>query len=286
MFLGTINMGFKLSQILKWGKSLAPGRPDFTAAAMDIQPYLKGRGIDITSFVRDVRNFYAEAQNHYSRLAFRDRIAACLGLDVSKSGTRRKPWELMAQELGTDRKTAGRWCSGEIDPSLQEIWKYFHRLHMPCQHPDMQRLEPIRTGIARTLVFIRVFPPQTLHPVLDESEIKDKPILDECWARLRSHPHYKNEQRLRINQDALDLVWHDSVFRPHLWMELSEIGPTIRRLESKPWQVDPWFWPVVIFKYVTMTNLTSSSKKTTNPDRWIWDPEDPRYMDVWRHDLG
>lgn len=268
---------FKLSEIIGWRKAKPPHRLAINAARAEIAFYLSGLGLNANEFMTGVRVFYEGAQIHYYRLAFRDAIAACLGLDMAKREGRSELWERMAEERVISRKTAGRWYSGESDPPLDKLMIYFSTLRVDCQWPHVERIEAVRTGIARTLTYIRVFPPQK--PASKFNRNPDK-VLTECWTMLRRHEYYWNEHRHDLNQDAVDQVGFN--FNKALWIDADEIGEVKRQFEENPTQADPWFWPCVIFKYATFADIPSTSKRKTNPDGWIWDPADLRYHDVWR----
>ena len=109
----------------------------------------------------NVREFFKQSQIHYFRLLFRDVIAAFLGMDMEQ---KEDPEATVGQGGGRalviPRKTANQWASGESDPDLTNVMLYFNMMRKECPWPKASSTESVRTGIARTLTYILVFPPR------------------------------------------------------------------------------------------------------------------------------
>jgi hypothetical protein len=257
-----------------------------TLANLTVETYLAKYGFDTYAFPTKVRDFFVESRHHRQRLAYRDAIAACLGLDMTKPRDRDTLWWKVATEQGLDRKMRINWNTGHVDPQLEQLDTYFpgfYDAHPNCKEPESgDILDPVRVGIARTLTYIRLFPPE--NPLCELPDAALIPTeLTKCWDTLRRHVHYRRHRNL--NQHALDSVRDPLPNR--FWMENGAIGSLKLEIEGDPSDtVLPfWFWPWAIFKYATIKQLTTSNKTTVaNPHRWIWNTRQNGRSDLWSVD--
>lgn len=260
-----------------------------TRANVTIERYLSLYGFDESAFSAKIRNFFVESRRHHQRLAYGKAMAACLGLDITNPRDRDALWWKVASEHALDRKMRIKWNTGEADPQLEELDIYFPRFcatHPSCTIPASDDiLAPVRLGIARTLTYIRVFPPETTPKEFSDATTV-APEVEACWATLRRHVHYRRHRDL--NQHALDSV--GDKYGNRVCMDADAIGRWKLDIEngSSDSAVPTWFWPWAIFKYATTKQLTASNRTTVaNPHRWIWNTRQAGQADLWRgsHEL-
>jgi hypothetical protein len=256
----------------------------------EIFQYIESYGHDAPVFLSRVRLFFADSQIHHYRQSYRDVLASSLGLDLSQQSRRDEFWYRMATDLATTRKTRGTWYTGQIDPPLEPTVQIASR-HCVAGHdhllPTAQDLiASVRTAVARTVTYIRLFPPAKPDEAIpDFGSIPDG--LKQCWKILRRHPRFRQQSGGGdLNQHALDSICSacgaDFVLAPH------EIAPLKQRIEQgalartlDPAQ-NPWIWPWAIFKYATQANINTGSTTTpVNPHAWIWMDSHPRYGELW-----
>lgn len=255
--------------------SRLPRQQANTALRNQLAGYIHDRGIwmDLDAFAESIRHFFDESQIHHSRLAWRDAIGECLGLDMTSPRDRDALWRQIATERGCNRKTRIQWSSEEIDPPVEELRIYFRSLRSNGRQPQLDDvIGPVRAGIARTLVYIRVFPPAKAGA--DVTDAKPESV-KHCREQMRKHVHYR--KRRNLNQHAVDSVRDE--YRNTLWLEADTIGELKRQVENYP--SDPMFATWMLFKFATFTDVHSSNKPKANPYKWIWDDSHPRYADIW-----
>jgi hypothetical protein len=265
-------------------RNLVKGAGTDTRANLTVETYLDMYGFRSYVFSEKVREFFIESRRHYHRVAYRNAMAQCLGLDMTKPSDRDQLWWQVASAQGLDRKMRIHWHTGRVDPQLEHVETYlpqFYDGHPHCKEPAPgDILSPVRMGIARAVTYIRVFPPENPISSLPDADMIPKELQD-CWDTLRRHVHYRRHRNL--NQHALDTV--RDVFRDRLWMEDDEIGRwkvTMEGDRSTP-ALPFWFWPWAIFRYATLGNIQSSNKTTSkNPHRWIWNIRQNGQSDLWR----
>jgi hypothetical protein len=195
-----------------------------------------------------------------------------------------------AAEIGEEgnpyRADGIKWKNGQEDMPLEQLRDYaaFCLSSGAFQEPVQGGLIPVtRLAIARTLTYIRVFPPKSEKKV--RGELPDGVHIPEgiegCWKELRRHPYYRNSNPADLNQHALDSI--AGRYGERLWIEPHQIGELKRAIETAPF--DPsltfWFWPFVLFKYATRCKIQSSNHNTINKYRSLWNPAQRGNPEVW-----
>lgn len=246
--------------------------------------YLEPRGLDLDEFAAQVRDFFVSSQDHFGRLICRDAIAECLGLDMASEKDRDTLWRTIANDAGISRKVRGQWLTGELDPPIEAVKRYLPQLACPRVESKLLTLTdlaaPVRMGISRTLTYIRVFPPNG--PANVQSLERSSGKLLECWAKLKRHVHYrtpKGKPRRNLNQHALDLVREE--FRDALWLEPQAIAGVKRGVEVEQRDKHPLYWDLLMFKFATFEDISSTNVAKRNPYRWIWDNNHIRHNEIW-----
>jgi hypothetical protein len=67
-------------------------------AMIDLVKYIYQYGHDLNEFSARIRRFLFNGMTHFNRLAYRDAIAACLGLDMRREKDRDALWEQVVKE--------------------------------------------------------------------------------------------------------------------------------------------------------------------------------------------
>ena len=253
-------------------------------ARVDLHQYVHCYGHDLDTLSKQVRNFFVASQVHYNRLAYRDAIATCLGLDMRRPEHRDTLWDGAVEALNPRRADGDKWRTGQADIPLDDLRRYAAQLRL--SRPDFEApsltdvLAPVRLGVTRTITYIRVMPSRGGKGSFPDAE--DVPEdLEWCWKMLRRHVHYRNSKPPDLNQHALDAVADH--FKGRLWVEPHEIGRLKRGIEnavSEPALIF-WFWPFVIFKHATLCRIESRNHKTTNPHGAIWNANQPGFVELW-----
>jgi hypothetical protein len=240
---------------------------------IELGKHLEPRGLDLDEFAAQIRDYLDASQDHYDRLAYRNALAACLGLDMAREKDRDKLWKMVADRQGISRKVRGQWLTGEIDPPPDAIKRTLFQLACPGVESKLAAAldlaAPVRMGIARTLTYIQVLPPTETANVdgLDKHAPAD---LRKCWAMLRRHVHYRTpsrKPRRDLNQHALDCV--QDTFGPRFWLEPNDIGNVMREVERGRKGEHPWHWDFSIFKFATLADVFSTNRPKANPHLWL-----------------
>jgi hypothetical protein len=241
--------------------------------------YLNERGLGLDEFCTEVRNIFVDSLHHYDRLAYRDALAECLGLKSEKD--RDTLWKTIASPQGISRKVRIQWEIGELDPPPEVLKRHLLRIVCPGLQSKLTAFldlnAPVQMGIARTLVYIRVFPPydkgfQSGHP----KEVQT------CWDDLRRHAHYrlpKKKPRRDLNQHALDYVREK--FGERFWIGPDEVGRVMREYERDRRGEHPWYWEFSTFKFATFADIPSTNRPKANDLLWLWDDSCSRFNEIW-----
>jgi hypothetical protein len=270
------------------------------AARAAIQHYLGKYGHDLADLAVRTRAMFAMCAKHHERLAYLEVISKCLGLDMANPKDRDELWGRMREDLNPSRTEAGGWSTGEIDPHPDALVDYIEALSFKgfdIKKPAAGNfVEPRRMSISRTLVYLRVLPPNMHIDKNNRSRLKElpdadqfPPELEECWMFLQRHPHYRNppspkKPRHELNQHALDLVRER--FGTKLWIEPDDIGTVRSIFEPNLSPTAPllWFFPYVIFKYATRCKIESPNQNQKNPLALIWNKDAPGHGRLWGGD--
>jgi hypothetical protein len=244
----------------------------------------KGRYLD--SVVGDIRDFYAEAQRHYNRIAYQEAIAARLGRNPRSIEDMATLWHEVAKAMNVRDKLSGEWKSGLVDPNVDYAIDYWPTVcDYAASYPPIlsnDPLERVRTGIARTLMFIALYPPL--------AEIEDRlpatavpPEFRRCWQALREHPCFC-KRKGQINQHALDSV--REMLGPSHWIEPQAIGKMKQEMETLLWDTEdtdhPYLLPWLLFKFATSADVRPIIRLKTNENAWLWHEHHPAHAALWR----
>ena len=236
------------------------------------------KGHDLDDSNEFVRRFFFESQINFYRNSCVELCAWSLGEELANDRAKADFWQKIGKDMGIDRRTRGKWGTGQEDVPIPILLVYFAKLGVSCPTDVFSdATECIRYAIARTLTSIRVFPPR--RPAMDLAlDAQNHIKLNEPWRYLRRHPRYRNHGDL--NQHAVDCVYRK--FGPVVWVAASEVGAISRRIENEMEDTDPLYWPYAIFKLATLGRIESSNKPKENPFAWIWDNKHPLYATLWR----
>ncbi len=247
----------------------------------ELADYLDARGIwmDLDTFAESIRYFFDESQGHHDRLAFRDAIAECLNLDMKKSGDRDTLWHLIANGRRVHRKERSKWKSEEIDPPLEHLLLYFPSMGTNRKPPSLDNgISRVQTGIARTLIYISVFPPAAKGGGGTDAEPES---VKQCREKLRRHVRYRRHSDL--NQHAIDGV--RELYPTTLWLDAHKVGELRSLVESE--RLPQWAASFVLFKFATYADIPPDDNKVkNNPCKWLWDDSHPQHDAFWSVNNG
>ena len=253
---------------------------------------LSTHGHTLDTFADRVRICFVEAQCHHARIKYATAIATRTGLNMYVPSDRIALWEMLAREYVISRKEQARWASEGLDRPLNPVLTYANKVACTSPEVSLPRIddstEMVQSGIARTLTFIRVFPPKLTAAPLDGAE--HIVVIKRCWEMLQDHPSYKCHKHWMLSQHALDLVQDDPEFRQHLWIDPTELGELKQWIEGNGNDVSarlrPMLFSWLMFKYSTFLRIQNNNYQGPNPHNWIWDDALPSHCKLWRWSNG
>ena len=246
--------------------------------------YCHSYGFDLDRLSWQARDFFYASQVHHARLAYRDAIARCLGLNMQRPDERKLLWEQTVEALNPYRRYGVEWKTGQTDMPLDSVRAF--AAHLRLSRADFiapsfsdEQIPSLRLAIARTVTYLRVFPPRMENGLPDADVFPAE--LERCWKKLRRHPHYRNARPPDLNQHALDSVADE--FQNTLWIKPEEVGQLKRALESdfREQALIFWFWPFAIFKYATLCKIVSRNHNVTNPLSSLWNIQQDGVAELW-----
>lgn len=255
------------------------------AASVGLRPYLEHYGLQLPDFADRLRRVFLESQWHYARLTYQAAVATHHCQTLSTAAGRNELWTRIGAETGTARVIQKHWRDGVADPPAEPLFAYLAKLAVITRDFDLpavtDAISAVQLGIARTLTFIRVFPPRNPHvgPYETDNTMQD---LLACWRMLRAHTHYRSTKRTRLNQHALDLVYEH--YSPPLAIPTEVLGE-LKKLDDVNEDGDIYpgtlYWPWLIFKFATTLKYTTDNFDGPNPYAWIWDVTNPLHRRIW-----
>lgn len=171
-------------------------------AIFNIDEYLQHRGLNRKDFSQQVRDFFDENTDyHYGRLLYRDYIAECRGFNMTKVDDQDRLWYEV--EDVRIRKFRLKWKTRGLDDipigKVERFSKSLRHAHRNAKWPTPIFYKKDMLAIARTLTYIRIFPPvESIYQKYLDSHSRlvlgPTPELSRCWNEIRSHPHWKKHQ--------------------------------------------------------------------------------------------
>lgn len=262
-----------------------------------IEKFLVNGGVSLDGFVSNLRDFFEDGRDHYRRVILRNRIASRLGLDVRLIGeaerkqlwTEVKTYEKTGSFSFIDkmsiRTTVERWSSGEFDPPLLTLLKYFENKGLTIKGLNLwDDLEPTRYALSRTLSFLMVYPwrnpikeTQITNSYLKYRELHRKELAKIVQNHQYNKRYIKSKRKIcPINQSLLDAIL---CAMPDYAIEVRELGQLKLFMETKTDPLNPWFIPYGIFMYATFEENTGGNPLLY----WLWDECHELYNDFWNY---
>ena len=249
--------------------------------ALDAALY-RMKGIHLRAFIADIRCYYVQAQVHGVRLAYQEVIATRFLRMSPQYIDSTTVWNKVADARNVRPKLGQQWKSGLTDADIDEARRYWLTI---CDEADLPKtvdpgdLANARIGIARTLMFIAVYPPKERCRPRRRHARRIPRILEAAPAAPVLPAEETSSQSARPGFDQ-------TILTPAYWIqpafiEVYQEGDGYAACDGGE-TGEPYLLPWLILKFVTTADIRPIVRKKRNENIWMWDDDFPVYKALWR----
>ena len=182
---------------------------------------------------------------------------------------RRNAWEIVGTSIPVSRSTWSKWQNERTEIEIGSVLHFITASDFPVRTiPLVSTTKVVREAIARTLTYIRIYPP---HPELMPTEERDSTPDVACWSWLNEELGSLKPPFRRPSQLPSILLSSAEKLYPNLSFKIEDV-PGLDARMSFPKAGDAmisWFGAWTVFRVAT------------NEYFWLWQRGKPRYEKVW-----